>query len=64
MQVAQGGLSMTPRRFQRWTENELDQLRSLACRRVRVPAIARVLGRTISSIRTKASAEGISLIEA
>jgi len=55
---------MTPRRFQRWTENELNHLRSLALRNVRVAAIARVLGRTISSVRTKASAEGISLTEA
>jgi hypothetical protein len=34
---------MTPRRFQRWTENELDQLRVLARRHIRAPAIARVL---------------------
>jgi hypothetical protein len=39
-------------------------LRILAAQQIRVPAIARILGRTISSIRTKASAEGISLIEA
>ncbi|GLS32509.1 hypothetical protein GCM10007937_42190 [Mesorhizobium albiziae] len=55
---------MTPRRFQRWTESDLDQLRVLARRHIRVPAIARILGRTISSVRTKASAEGIRLIEA
>ena len=55
---------MAQRRFQRWTQNDLDQLRILAAQQIRVPAIARILGRTISSIRTKASAEGISLIEA
>jgi hypothetical protein len=47
------------REYTHWTRDETAELRRLAG--LRVSAIARHLGRTVSSVRNKASLEGISL---
>lgn len=52
------------RRHQRLTHEDIDLLRHLAENGLRVTAIARRLGRTVGSLRTKAFKEGISLVEA
>ena len=46
-----------------WSPEDLEHLKMLADSNVRVNAIARRLNRTISALRTKASKEGISLVE-
>lgn len=51
------------RRYRYWTEQEISELKRMADAHMRVTAIARRLDRTVGSIRTRASQEGISLTE-
>ena len=44
-----------------WTQTDIERLRVLATRHVRLRTIARELGRPAGSVRLRASLEGISL---
>lgn len=44
-----------------WTEDELNQLKTLVTQNTPTPLIASKLGRSEDSVRSKAQAEGISL---
>jgi hypothetical protein len=44
-----------------WTQKDVSQLRSLARQNTPTRVIGLKLGRTVSSVRTKASNEGVSL---
>jgi len=44
-----------------WTKKDVSQLRTLAKQNTPTRVIGLKLGRTVSSVRTKASSEGISL---
>jgi hypothetical protein len=54
---------MRQRASRRWTQQDIAELRRLAARHVRVSAIARELGRSVSSVEARAALEGISLKE-
>jgi hypothetical protein len=51
---AEGEGEMTIPRPQQWTEAEVHQLRMLAKRKVSADSIAKLLGRHVGSVRTKA----------
>jgi C4-dicarboxylate-specific signal transduction histidine kinase len=51
----------TQPKSQRWTDDELRQLTNLAVRGVPEAEIARVLGRTVAAVRTKAAHNRITL---
>jgi hypothetical protein len=52
----------TAPKSQRWTEDEVRQLTSLALRGVPEDEIARILGRTVAAVRTKAAHNRLALL--
>ena len=54
MQKARHSVETTRSKKVRWTEAEVHQLRTLAKRKVRADSIAKLLGRYVGSVRTKA----------
>lgn len=54
---------MRPRRYDRWTEEEVEELKRLAVADARVNTIALMLRRTPIAVRLKASQDGIRLRE-
>jgi hypothetical protein len=55
--------NMRRRASRRWTQEEIAQLRKLAARHPRVTVIARELGRSVNSVQTRATLEGINLTD-
>lgn len=49
-------------RSQRWTDDDVRQLTTLSARGVPEGEIARILGRTVAAVRTKAAHNRISLL--
>jgi len=49
-------------RSQRWTDADVRQLTTLAARGVPETEIARILGRTIAAVRTKAAHNRLNLV--
>ncbi|AMY10569.1 hypothetical protein LuPra_03805 [Luteitalea pratensis] len=52
----------TSPRSQRWSEDEVRQLTTLAVRGVPEGEIARILGRTVAAVRTKAAHNRVTLV--
>jgi hypothetical protein len=60
-QVQRSPVTNAPR-SQRWTDTDVRQLTTLAARGVPETEIARILGRTVTAVRTKAAHNRVALI--
>jgi hypothetical protein len=58
-----GGSGRRQGRYKYWTKDEIEELKHLAERHVRVTALARHFNRSVGAVRARACKEGISLTE-